>query len=228
MRLSAVSFLMILTTIFLSGCGRDDMATLDDHGTSFYGHNGVSMLASAGGVTGTFQAVPAIGVSSNDLSAPGKSNNAGVAQQNGTPFARGASPYAQTAGNSSWQWPVNGQVTEKFGPKANGISSEGIVIAAPPGSLIKAAQAGEVAFVGNDAKNYGNIVILRHANGEMTSYSHASSIIVKKGEQVAAGKVLGYVGQTGNAKEPQLHFAVREGSQSIDPLTKLPQQVASK
>jgi murein DD-endopeptidase MepM/ murein hydrolase activator NlpD len=83
------------------------------------------------------------------------------------------------------------------------------------------------AFVGEDAKNYGNIVILRHADGTMTSYSHASRIAVKKGDRVDAGTTIAYVGQTGNARTPQLHFAVREGKNSVDPMTKLPHQVAS-
>jgi len=102
------------------------------------------------------------------------------------------------------------------------------LIAAPEGTPIRAAQAGEVAFVGQDTKNYGNIVILRHADGAMTSYAHASEIIVKKGEAVPAGGVIAKVGKSGNAKEPSLHFAVREGKSSVDPLSKLPQQVASR
>ena len=125
------------------------------------------------------------------------------------------------------QWPVNGKVIETFGKKENGLSNEGIVIAANEGTPIAAVQAGEVAFVGDDSKNYGKIVILRHADGNMTSYSHAQSISVKKGDQVNRGSVIGYVGKTGNAKEPQLHFAVREGNHGVDPLTKLPQHLAS-
>ena len=211
MRLSAVAFFMILTTVFLSGCGRDEMAALDDRGSNFYGHAGVSSLG-RGIVSGeTLQAVPTMSVSSNNLAAP--QSNA----RTGAPFAKAA----------SWQWPVQGKVTEKFGQQANGIANEGIVIAATEGTPIRAAQAGEVAFVGQDSKNYGNIVILRHADGEMTSYSHAREIIVKKGEHVDAGRVIAYVGKSGNAKEPELHFAVRDGSHSVDPLSKLPQQVAS-
>ena len=90
-----------------------------------------------------------------------------------------------------------------------------------------AAQAGEVAFVGKDTKTYGNIVILRHADGDMSSYAHARDITVTKGQQVAAGATLGTVGQSGSAKSPQLHFAVRENGTSIDPMTKLPHQIAA-
>ncbi len=246
MRLSAVAFFMILTTVFLSGCGQSTMATLDERGGNFYGHGGVAALTNSGAAQ---QAVPVMSVSSNDLMAPGASASSqsivssapqAVAGCNhGSPFmhAGAKSPVAcntPTGANvataqaaqatSGWQWPVNGKVTEKFGQQADGIRNEGIVIAAKAGTPIRAADAGQVAYVGNDTKNYGNIVILRHADGEMTSYAHAQSIIVKQGDHVPSGATLGYVGQTGNAKAPELHFAVRDGKNSIDPLTKLPQQ----
>lgn len=215
MRLSIVSFLMILTTIFLSGCGKNELAAVDDRSQSFYGRNGVTAIASTGTVAPMQQSVPVMGVQSHDLSAPVAQSAAAPA--NGAPFA--------SAGR--WQWPVEGKLIETFGQQANGAASEGIVIAAAEGTPIHAAQAGEVAFVGEDAKNYGNIVILRHADGSMASYSHASRISVKKGDRVSAGSTIAYVGKTGNAREPQLHFAVREGKNSVDPLTKLPHQMAS-
>jgi murein DD-endopeptidase MepM/ murein hydrolase activator NlpD len=208
MRLSTVAFLMILTTVFLSGCASSQSAAVDDRGQNFYGRSGGSAIASFAPV----QAAPTMMVQSQDLSAP-LSN------------APAASLPVQAA--SRWQWPVEGKVTESFGPKANGEASEGIVIAAAENTPIRAAQSGEVAFVGEDAKNYGNIVILRHPDGTMASYSHASRIVVKKGDAVRAGNTIAYVGKTGNAASPQLHFAVREGKNSVDPLSKLPHQLAS-
>jgi murein DD-endopeptidase MepM/ murein hydrolase activator NlpD len=204
MRISAAAFFMILTTIFLSACGKTEMASLEDRGNNFYSRNGVMSLA--GAAMPTQQAVPTMSAASSDL-AP--------ANQVPMPIA------------STWQWPVQGKVTETFGQKADGISNEGIVIAATEGSPIHAAQAGEVAYVGNDAKTFGNIVIIRHADGDMTSYSHARNIIVTKGERVNAGSVIAYVGQSGSAKQPQLHFAVRENRMAVDPLSKLPHQFAS-
>lgn len=204
MRLSAVAFFMILTTVFLSGCGQDNVATLDDRGQNFYGRGGVVAL-------NAHSLAPVTNISSNNVATPA---SAPITAAEAAPLTAGG-----------WQWPVNGKVTEKFGAQAsNGVSNEGIVIAANAGTPIRAAQAGEVAFVGQDTKNYGNIVILRHADGEMTSYAHAQSIIVKKGDKVPSGSVIAYVGQSGNAKVPELHFAVREGKSSVDPLTKLPQQ----
>lgn len=206
MRLSAVAFFMILTTVFLSGCGKDEMASLDNRGTNYYGRNGTTALNSGF----MQQAVPVMSVSSNDLAAPAPVQKTAMA--------------APIRSGSDWQWPVRGKVTETFGQQATGTRNEGIVISADAGTPIRAANAGQVAYVGNDTKTYGNIVILRHATGEMTSYSHAQSIIVKQGDHVPSGATLGYVGQSGNAKVPELHFAVRDGKSAIDPLTKLPQQ----
>ncbi len=201
MRISAAAFFMILTTIFLSACAKNEMAAVDDHSGNFYSRNGVLSLANA--MSATQQAVPTMEVASNDL---------------------GSAPFAKA---STWQWPVQGNVVETFGQKTEGVSNEGIVIAAAEGTPIRAAQAGEVAYVGTDTKTYGNIAILRHADGAMTSYSHARNVVVAKGERVNSGSVIGYVGQTGSAKQPQLHFAVRENRTAIDPLSKLPSQFAS-
>ena len=210
MRLSIVSLFMILTTIFLSGCGKTEAAAVDDRSQNFYGRSGGAAIANATPV----QAVPTMTVESRDLVAP-------------TTVHANAKPFAPIETASRWQWPVEGKVIESFGQKTDGATSEGIIVAAAQNAPIRAAQAGQVAFVGEDAKNYGNIVILRHADGTMTSYSHASRIVVKKGEVVNAGNTIAYVGKTGNARASQLHFAVREGKNSIDPLSKLPHQVAS-
>ncbi|MBX9727162.1 MAG: M23 family metallopeptidase [Rickettsiales bacterium] len=223
MRLSIVSLFMILTTIFLSGCGKTEAAAVDDRSQNFYGRAGVTSLANAFRSLPTQRAVPSMGVESRDLAAPTIASDAPHANANVTK-ATFAAPM-QSA--SRWQWPVQGKVIESFGQQASGASSEGIVIAASEGTPIHAAQAGEVAFVGEDAKNYGNIVILRHMDGTMSSYSHASRIAVKKGDNVSVGSTIAYVGQTGNVRTPQLHFAVREGKNSIDPMTKLPHQMAS-
>lgn len=211
MRLSAAAFFMILTTIFLSACDTAKTASVEDRGNNFYSRNGVVSLAqmmnhaSAGP---TVQSAPIGSISSRDL----------------TP-AQSVSAPLQTA-SASWQWPVQGKVTETFGHKSDGIANEGIVISAAEGTPIAASRAGEVAFVGKDTKTYGNIVILRHPDGDMTSYAHAQKITVTKGQKVVAGGMIGTVGQSGSAKSPQLHFAVRENNSSVDPLSKLPHQLA--
>jgi murein DD-endopeptidase MepM/ murein hydrolase activator NlpD len=225
MRISAVAFCMILTTIFLSGCGKTTMATLDAHGDKFYGREGTRSTVAAAPVVPVEVAgasfAPSAPLTARDLAPPSPSllpSPSPLPQ----PPALAAAPAP-----AHWQWPVEGAVVESFGQKSEGIANEGLRIAAPEGSPIKAAQAGEVAFVGNDTKTYGNIVILRHNGGIMTSYAHARDIAVHKGQRVAAGAVIGTVGRSGNAKAPQLHFALREGGTSIDPMRKLPQHLAS-
>lgn len=128
--------------------------------------------------------------------------------------------------NIAFRWPTEGKVISRFGPKTNGLSNDGINIAANKGDPIYAAAAGEVAYVGNDLDGYGNLLILRHRDGWMTSYAHAQEFLLNKGDAVAQGDVLGYVGTTGSVKTPQLHFSVREGKIPIDPESVLSQQVA--
>lgn len=219
MRLSALSFFMILTTIFLSGCGKSQMASLTDRGNNFYARTGVVPLN--GGGSGGF-------AYSTETVAPTETAAISVASNDLPPPSAASTSAAPRAIASRWQWPVQGSVIQRFGGSANGTASEGIVIAAAEGAPIHAAQPGEVAYVGHDVKNFGNIVILRHADGSMSSYSHAKEISVTKGQRVVAGSVIGTVGKSGNAREPQLHFAVREKGMTVDPLNKLPQQVASK
>lgn len=213
MRLSAVAALMIITTVLLASCGQDKLAALDDRSRNFYSRNGVL----SGQNAQTYQDVPVTSVAAADLPPPTASA-----------AAASTAPFATASAQPAWQWPVHGLVIQKFGTQSNGLANQGIAIAAPEGTPIRAAQAGEVAFIGNNVRDFGNMVIIRHSNGDMTSYSHARTISVYKGAQVAAGAVIGYVGTSGGVKAPQLHFAVREGDHAVDPLSKLPQQVASR
>lgn len=231
MRLSAVALVIGSTAILLCACEKQELAALDDRGNKFYGRGGVVALP-VNQTHGTYTdataqpAAEAIPVVSYDIAPPAAGIPAKV-NTTTTSAAAAASTTAPAVAVSGWQWPVTGKVIELFGEKTSGIVNEGIVIAAPAGTPIQAVQAGSVAFVGKDTKNYGNIVILRHADGDMTSYAHAQSIAVKKGDHVARGAVIAYVGKSGGVKQPQLHFAVREGKESVDPLSKLPRQVAS-
>lgn len=115
-----------------------------------------------------------------------------------------------------------------YGAKTATGSNQGITIAAIEGSPFRATRAGKVAFVGNNVPEYGNMVIVEHADGMMSSYAHAQKISVAKGEAVSAGAVLGLVGKSGGVTTPQLHFALRQGEQILDPLSRLPQQVAGR
>jgi murein DD-endopeptidase MepM/ murein hydrolase activator NlpD len=117
----------------------------------------------------------------------------------------------------TFRWPVRGRVIAGFGPKPNGLQNDGINLAVPEGTPIKAAEDGVVAYAGNELKGYGNLVLLRHSNGFVTAYAHTSDILVKRGETVKRGQVIAHSGQTGNVTSPQLHFEIRKGATPVDP-----------
>jgi murein DD-endopeptidase MepM/ murein hydrolase activator NlpD len=126
-------------------------------------------------------------------------------------------PTGTASSTASFRWPVRGRVIQAFGPKASGGQNDGINVSVPEGTPIKAAEDGVVAYAGSELKGYGNLVLLRHANGFVTAYAHASELNVKKGETVKRGQVIGKAGSTGNVTGPQLHFEVRKGATPVDP-----------
>jgi len=123
-----------------------------------------------------------------------------------------------TDGAPSFRWPVKGRIIAGFGPKSNGQQNDGINLAVPEGTPVKAAEDGVVAYAGNELKGYGNLVLIRHANGYVTAYAHAKEILVKRGDQIKRGQVIANSGQTGNVDAPQLHFEVRKGPAPLDPM----------
>ena len=117
----------------------------------------------------------------------------------------------------SFRWPVRGRVIAGFGPKPNGLQNDGIDVAVPNGTPVKAAEDGTVAYAGNELKVYGNLVLIRHSNGYVTAYAHASEILVKRGDAVKRGQVIAHSGSTGNVNAPELHFEIRKGATPVDP-----------
>jgi len=117
----------------------------------------------------------------------------------------------------SFRWPVHGRVIAAFGPKTNGGQNDGINLAVPEGTPIKAADDGVVAYAGNELKGYGNLVLIRHANGFVSAYANAKELLVKRGDSIKRGQVIANAGQTGNVTSPQLHFEIRKGSTPVDP-----------
>jgi murein DD-endopeptidase MepM/ murein hydrolase activator NlpD len=131
-------------------------------------------------------------------------------------------PVAETTGATpSFRWPVRGRVITQFGGKPNGQQNDGINLAVPEGTTFKAAESGTVAYAGNELKGYGNLILLRHANGFVTAYAHASELTVKKGDIVKRGQVIGKAGATGHVTSPQLHFEIRKGATPVDPIAYL-------
>ena len=128
---------------------------------------------------------------------------------------------APASGQLNMRWPLKGKVISQFGPKDNGLKNEGINIAVPEGTSIRAAEGGVVAYAGNELKGYGNLVLIRHAGGYVTAYAHAKEILVKRGDSVKRGDVIAKAGQTGAVSSPQLHFEVRKGATALDPMKHL-------
>src|SRR6266550_3781910 len=118
----------------------------------------------------------------------------------------------------TFRWPVRGKVITSYGAKTNGKSNDGINLAVPEGTPVKAAEEGVVAYSGNELKGYGNLVLVRHSNGYVTAYAHASELLVKRGDTIKRGQIIAKSGQSGEVGSPQLHFEIRKGSSPVDPL----------
>jgi murein DD-endopeptidase MepM/ murein hydrolase activator NlpD len=116
------------------------------------------------------------------------------------------------------RWPVRGRVVAGFG-KGGGKASDGIDIAVPEGTPVKAAENGVVIYAGDGLKEFGNTVLVRHEDGLVTVYGNASELKVQRGQKVKRGEEIALSGMTGNADTPKLHFEVRKNSAPVDPAT---------
>lgn len=134
---------------------------------------------------------------------------------------------AQEAGSLTFRWPVKGRVISGYGSKPGGLRNEGINIAVPEGTDVRAAEAGVVAYAGNELKGYGNLVLIRHEGGWVTAYAHNKDLFVKRGDTVKRGDVISKAGQTGSVSSPQVHFEVRKGATAMDPMRFLNAATAS-
>ncbi len=119
---------------------------------------------------------------------------------------------------SIFAWPVKGAVIGKYGAGELGRRNDGVNIAAPVGTPVRAAADGEVVYRGSELEGYGNLLLIKHNDGYVTAYAHNDVMLVRKGQRVRQGQVVAKVGQTGSAPEPQLHFEIRQNLKSIDPL----------
>ncbi len=127
-------------------------------------------------------------------------------------------PTKNNSNGSMFIWPVKGEIIKKFGKQDDGSFHDAINIKSAQGAKIQAADAGEVAYAGNELKGFGNIVIIKHKNGWLTVYGHCDSINVKVKDKVEKGQAIAVVGKTGNVNEPQLYFSLRKGRTTMDPL----------
>lgn len=151
----------------------------------------------------------------------------------GVPGAPVATPPPSDAqisqmGRGVFAWPVQGEVISGFGGRGSGPRNDGLNIRANPGDPVRAAAAGDVVYAGDQVPGFGNLVLIKHADGWVTAYGHLGRVEVRMQQKVAQGQQIGQAGSTGGVSEPQLHFEVRyapspeERARPIDPNLVLP------
>ncbi|MBI5855118.1 MAG: peptidoglycan DD-metalloendopeptidase family protein [Nitrospirae bacterium] len=121
-----------------------------------------------------------------------------------------------------FQWPADGEVVSYFGRHRHPtfdtyVQHKGIEIRAAEGAAIRSVSDGTVAYA-DWLKGYGLVLILDHPNGFFSLYAHALKLLVKVGEQVRAGQIIGEAGDTGMTGESTLYFELRDGAEPVDPL----------
>ena len=124
--------------------------------------------------------------------------------------------------------PVPGPIGDPFGAPRNGYTHTGVDIPDPEGTPIGAAGVGTVIYAAYNGAGYGNLVVIQHRLGYTSWYGHMSTITAYVGEEVVGGTLIGYVGATGDATGPHLHFEVRHYDTPIDPAPLLLQAVAAR
>jgi len=120
-----------------------------------------------------------------------------------------------------FDWPLSGVITSKFGIR-NKRRHDGIDIAAPEGTNIKAASNGQVLYAGDQKSGYGLLIIIRHSKGMISVYAHNMVNLVSEGDEIKMGQIIARVGKTGRATGPHLHFEIRKGTKPRNPLFFLP------
>jgi murein DD-endopeptidase MepM/ murein hydrolase activator NlpD len=129
----------------------------------------------------------------------------------------GQLPTPDPMSGASFRWPVKGRVISQFGTRPDGGHNDGIDLAVPQGTAVKAAENGIVAYAGSELKGYGNLVLVRHANNWVSAYAHNEEILVKRGDKVTRGQIIAKAGASGAVSQPLVHFELRKGSRPVDP-----------
>jgi len=138
-----------------------------------------------------------------------------------TAAANAAIDKAADAGSKTgteFRWPVRGRIIAGFGAKPNGEKNDGINLAVPEGTAVKAAEAGTVIYAGNELEGYGNLILVRHADGWVSAYANNRDIVVKRGDKVRRGETVAHAGMSGSVSSPQVHFELRKGAKPVNPL----------
>ncbi len=154
------------------------------------------------------------------VSRPGRANPAAVRPPQRAEEVRTAAAPAtveRARDGVSFRWPVRGRIVSSFGSSTDGERNDGINLAVPEGTSVKAAETGVVVYSGNELKGFGNLVLIKHKQGWVTAYAHNSELLVERGDRVNRGQIIGKAGKTGSVTSPQVHFELRKGSKPVDP-----------
>ncbi len=143
----------------------------------------------------------------------------GSAPAAAVPVARPAPPVA--VGNARFVWPLEGQLLQRFG-RSGGRVNDGIKIAAPLGTAVRAAGDGVITYAGTEVPLLGGLVLVDHGGGWMSVYGHLDRVAVRMGERVTRGAVIATAGESGQVQQPQLHFELRQNQRPVDPVGQLP------
>lgn len=157
---------------------------------------------------------------------PQKPEQPAAQQEGAATLPPEAKPPPPRAGKG-FAWPIEGRIIEGYGTGPNGTHNDGINIAAQSGEPVRAADAGVVAYAGNELRGYGYLVLIKHAGGYMTAYAHNSQLLVKRGDVVKRGQEIAKAGATGTVDSPQVHFEIRLGTRAVNPTSLLPSLHAS-
>lgn len=120
-------------------------------------------------------------------------------------------------GIGKMRWPANGRVITGYGARSAAGTNDGIDIALPQGTPVKAAENGVVIYAGEGLKEFGKTVLVRHKDGLVSVYGHNGELNVRRGDTVKRGQQIARSGMSGNADTPKLHFEVRKNSKPVDP-----------
>jgi murein DD-endopeptidase MepM/ murein hydrolase activator NlpD len=151
-----------------------------------------------------------------DVQTTGKKSDSTVAAK------KGAESKSSGKGSRAYRWPVMGRINSPFGWRRHPITKRrdfhtGLDIKADRGTVIRSARDGRVAYAGWMG-GYGKVVVVEHGDGQSTLYAHCSSLLVQQGASVSVGQNVARVGTTGRSTGPHLHFEVRNGNSSENPL----------
>jgi murein DD-endopeptidase MepM/ murein hydrolase activator NlpD len=120
------------------------------------------------------------------------------------------------------RWPLNRvQITSPYGPRGHEFH-EGVDLRASVGTPVFAAQTGTVIYSDRKIRGYGNMIVIRHADGITTIYAHNSRLLVHRGQRVIKGQKIAMTGRSGRAHGPHLHFEIRSGVIALNPVDMLP------